>query len=231
MSTPATTPAPIYLFADSQLFFWNDRGTLFMQSVRKQLGPESPAAAYVGASNGDSPEAHQIFVEAMQTAGIQDHRHIRSSLPPEDEAFLRRADLIVLSGGDVEAGWNVFSQTGMKDLILERRAAGALLIGVSAGAVQLGRHGLISRGEATAELIESFQLVPFIIGVHDENHDWDTLRRAVQLLEGTAQGIGIPAGGGLICHPDDTVEAIRRPLHEFTVRDGKPVSSMIFPPE
>jgi cyanophycinase len=196
-----TTFLPLYLLADSQLLFWSDKGVPFISSALQRLGIGEPAAAYIGASNGDSPEAYAIFVEAMKNAGIADFQMIRSHFPPEDRAFLEKAGIIVLAGGDVEAGWKVFNETGMKDLILKRYAEGALLIGVSAGAVQLGSYALIEKPGSATELINAFQLAPFIIGAHDEKRDWETLRHTIHLMEGTAYGIGIPSGGGLIFIP------------------------------
>ena len=75
--------------------------------------------------------------------GISGRRMIDSSFGPDDRAFLERAQLIVLAGGDVRLGWNTFEKTGMKDVILGRYAQGAVLVGISAGAVQLGRYGIV----------------------------------------------------------------------------------------
>ena len=38
-------------------------------------------------------------------------------------------------------GWTAFEETGLKDKLMERYYAGALLIGISAGAIQLGLKG------------------------------------------------------------------------------------------
>jgi len=222
---------PIYLFADSQLLFWNCNGALFLQSVRQHLSGPAPTAAYIGASNGDAPEAYAIFVEAMRGIGIQDFQMIHSAFPAEDEAFLRKADLIVLAGGDVELGWRTFTQTAMKERILERLSEGAVIIGVSAGAMQLGRYGLVEKSAASVELIDAFQQVPFIVSAHDESHNWEALQRTIELLEGSANGVGIPTGGGLIYHADQTLEAIRHPVYEFVVRDGKVKQSLIIQPQ
>ena len=44
-----------------------------------------------------------------------------------------------------------------------------------------------------------------------------------RLLQGAATGLGIPAGGGVIVHPDNTFEPLRRPAHEFRF-DGTQVT-------
>lgn len=75
---------------------------------------------------------------------------------------MQRAQLIVLAGGDVRLGWNTFENTGMKDVIVDRYAHGAVLVGVSAGAVQLGRYGIVgTSGSPVTELLELFKLIPW----------------------------------------------------------------------
>jgi hypothetical protein len=98
---------------------------------------------------------------------------IDSSFGPDDRAFLERAQLIVLAGGDVRLGWNTFEKTGMKDVILGRHAQGAVLVGISAGAVQLGRYGIVETPESPAtELLDVFKLVPVVIDTHAERAEW-----------------------------------------------------------
>ncbi|HZC03521.1 MAG TPA: hypothetical protein VE844_19865, partial [Gammaproteobacteria bacterium] len=86
------------------------------------------------------------------------------------------------------------------------------------GAVQLGLFGLVEVEESFNKLIDNFKLVPFIISVHDERQEWKSLRETIQLLNGTAGGIGIPTGGGLVYYPDQSIEAIRYPFSEYTER-------------
>jgi hypothetical protein len=78
---------PIYLLADSQLLFWKQHGSVFLESVRSEIVKESPKAAYVGASNDDQPEFYQIFEAGMEGIGIRDCRMIRASFPDDDAAF------------------------------------------------------------------------------------------------------------------------------------------------
>ena len=156
----ASSLQPILLFADSQLLFWRDGEQHLLERfvTRGQL-----KAAYIGASNGDDPAFYSIFVSAMEGAGVADCRMIRSAISEADMAFLNDADIILLAGGDVEVGWRVFLNNGLSDHIVRRYFEGALLIGISAGAVQLGLCGLAADGS----LIETFKLVPYIIGAHE----------------------------------------------------------------
>ena len=196
---------PIFLFADSQLLFWRDGGQLFIERIvtRGQL-----KAAYIGASNVDNPDFYAIFVSAMEGAGVFDCRMIPSVISEADMAFLNDADIILLVGGDVEAGWRVFLNNGLSEHIVRRYSEGALLIGISAGAVQLGLGGLAADGS----LIETFKLVPYIIGAHEESDNWKTTMALLRLAGPGKTAIGLPFGGGAIYHPDQTVEALRKPL-------------------
>ena len=186
------------------------------------------SAAYIGASNGDRPEFYGIFEAAVDAIGITDRRMIDSSFGPDDRAFLQRAQLIVLAGGDVRLGWTTFKKTGMNDVILSRHAQGAVLVGISAGAVQLGRYGIVEKPKSPAtELLDVFKLVPAVIDTHDEGAEWPRLSRTIHLLEGAASGLGIPSGGGVIVHADTTIEALRRPAHEFRFEGTRVMHSLL----
>jgi cyanophycinase len=220
---------PIYLFADSQLLFWRNQDGLFLDSIRELIDGSAPKAAYLGASNGDDPAFYSIFEAAMEGIGIDNCRMILSSLPADDQSFIDDSDVILLAGGDVERGWNVFNETGLKDVIIRKYYQGAVLIGISAGAVQLGMFGLSELEGSANRLIDTFKLIPFIIGTHEEKEEWISLKWAIQLLNGSVKGIGIPAGGGLVYHPDHSIEAIRYPSHELTMRDGELNCSFLIP--
>ena len=79
----------------------------------------------------------------MESIGIHDCRMILSSFPSIDESFVNEADIILLAGGDIERGWEVFTQVGLAELIIKRYREGTILMGVSAGAVQLGLYGVV----------------------------------------------------------------------------------------
>jgi cyanophycinase-like exopeptidase len=225
----APQPAPLYLLADSQLLFWKRRGRLLLDAALDGWTRNKPlSAAYIGASNGDRPEFYEIFEAAMDAVGITDRRMIDSSFGRADRAFLQGAQLILLAGGEVRLGWNTFVKTGMKDVILDRYAKGAVLVGVSAGAVHLGRCGIDGTPESPrTELFDTFNLAPMVIDAHDEGAEWARLSRAIQSLRGTATGLGIPAGGGVIVRPDATVEPLRRPAHQFVFEDTGVTHSLL----
>lgn len=224
---------PIYLLADSQILFYSDNGEPFMQSVRRLIEKEEPKAAYIGASNKDNPEFFSIFEAAMNSVGIEDCRMIYSAYMDEDEAYLKDADLILLAGGDVGLGWEVLDSTGMRQEIIQRYYDGAVLMGVSAGAVQLGLKGWQSEDAEEGEAIDTFKLIPFLIDVHDEKNHWSRLKALAAAEDAYIKGIGIPSGAGLVYHPDHTIEPIRHALVELSFEEKKKevVQTLLLPPD
>jgi cyanophycinase-like exopeptidase len=207
---------PLYLLADSQLLFWHGPGEPFLARVVRQANlASSSVAAYVGASNGDAPEYFDLFQAAMTPVGVTNCRMIRSSFPAEDEAALTHASIILLAGGDVARGWDVFCATGMRNLIVQRYRAGATLIGISAGAMHLGLYGARTTSGDSRELFDTFQLCPFVVGAHDERQDWRELVDIVRQLAGRASGVGIRSGAGVIVDQDGRLETVRYPADEF----------------
>ena len=170
-------------------------------------------AAYIGASNGDDPDFYALFVAAMEAVGIFECAMIPSAISEADLAFLNDADVILLAGGDVETGWRAFLSNGLNKHIVRRYFEGATLIGISAGAVQLGLGGLAGDGS----LIETFKLVPFIIGAHEESDNWKTTKELLRLSPVDTCAIGLPTGGGAIYHADHTVEPLRHPIVKLSL--------------
>jgi cyanophycinase len=223
--------APVYLLADSQLLFSRPGGRPLLASAREAIGSPEVRAAYVGAANGDQPEYFSIFEGAMEIISVWERRMIRSAYSAEDRAYLRSADIIILAGGDVGAGLRVLRETGMDDDIDERRREGAVLVGVSAGAVHLGAMGWLGDEPAEGELVGTLGIVPFSVDAHDEANGWRRLRQLVaRSLPGTF-GIGVPTGGGIIHHPDGTVEPVGRSAVELRLEDDHVVESILYPPD
>jgi cyanophycinase len=226
MSSPL--PKPIYALADSSLLFWDHSdGSLFLNRVFAAAGVDRPTVAYVGASNGDNMSVyHDIFLAAMDRVKAGECRLIFSSPGAEDGSFLEHADVILLAGGSVEVGWRTFERNGIKPLIERRYHEGATLIGVSAGAVQLGRGGLTDDGST---LVPTLGLLPFYVSAHEEREDWKSLRRILQFAEQPAQGIGIMSGGGLI-FSEGQVTPLRKPVCEFIANGADIRKEMVYPP-
>jgi hypothetical protein len=223
-----TAIKPIFLLADSQLLFWRDEeGRRFLDRARALIDADELGrplrAAYLGASNGDAPEFYELFLASMAEIGVHDCRHVPARPTPEDLAFLAEADLILLAGGDVWLGWTAFEETGVKDKLAERYYAGALLVGISAGAIQLGLKGWDEDGP-----FDTLRLVPFVVDTHGEP-DWPDLHRVLPRAGEHARGFGIPSGGGALYHPDHSVEPVRHPLTEVEITESGLRQALLVP--
>jgi len=205
---------PIYLMADSQLLFWKEHDIPFLQELSAQL--DFPLkASYIGASNGNIPEYYDIFTAAMETIGIEDCHFIKDFSEKNIE-HLNSSSLILLSGGDTTVGWELFKQHQLQDILARQYLNGCVIVGISAGAVQLGLKGWQIKNNRI-DSYPTFQLVPYVISVH-ESGDWPQLNKVVNGDENQRPGIGIPSGGGAIIYPDFTVQPVRNPLIEISTQ-------------
>ncbi|HEU4562260.1 MAG TPA: Type 1 glutamine amidotransferase-like domain-containing protein, partial [Longimicrobium sp.] len=223
--------APVYLLGDSQLLFARRGERPLLAPAVDALASPEPRAVYVGAANFDQPEYYAIFEGAMDLIGVRERRMILSDYAAEDRAYLRSADIIVLAGGDVGVGLRVLRQTGMDDDIDERRREGVVLVGVSAGAVHLGAMGWLGDDTAEGELVGTLGIVPFAVDAHDEANGWRRLRQLVARSPLGSVGIGVPFGGGVIHHPDGTVEPLGRGAVELRLDDDRVIQSILYPPD
>ncbi|MGE5344040.1 MAG: Type 1 glutamine amidotransferase-like domain-containing protein [Candidatus Omnitrophota bacterium] len=228
------TIKPIYLLADSQLLFWHSKDGLFLNRIKKAIeeDPERPEgelkAAYIGASNGDKSEFFDIFVAAMRQIDVNLCRHIHEKPTTHDYTFLRTADIVLLAGGSIVKGWNIIKKTELQQKVVDCYHNGAILIGISAGAVQLGLRGWRQTKKIPKDIFPTFQIVPAVVDVHDEA-DWEFLRSVVVYTGETNRGYGIPAGGGAVYHPDYSFEAIRHHMVEYFFVNGEVQRSLVFP--
>lgn len=220
---------PIFLLADSQLLFLkNERQEYYLQSVISDLATTNPLCAYIGASNNDESAFYELFAAAMQNLGLTNCRHIHSDFNEDDRDFLEKAQLILLAGGDTELGLEIFRERGMDEVLQRKYQEGCYLIGVSAGAIQLGWQSFKVIGQEI-ESTEALKYVPFIVLVHHDKDQTVTVEKLLQSSDTIKRAYDIPFGGGLIFHPDSTIEAIRKPINEFVLKEDILLQTLIFP--
>lgn len=219
---------PVALLADSQLLFWEGPGGGHFVERLRPLAGDAPRAAYVGASNGDQPEYFELFAAALDRLDAV-CRLVPAQPSTADRAFFDDADLIFLAGGDPVVGWRALTGNGLAERLRPRWDEGALLMGLSAGAMQLGLRCWSRASEGGSdEIEEAAGLLPFLIDAHDDP-EWLGLRRHLPALGSTVGGLGIPAGGGALVHPDMTVEPVRKPLAELFVHGEEVRQSLLMP--
>jgi cyanophycinase len=214
----ALIPKPIFLLSDSLLLFAASGSREFASRILDALDvpPQRARAAYLGASNGDAPEYFDMFREAMKLLGIEDCLHIPEAPSPQAYDFLQTANLILLAGGDVEKGWHAFERANLVDRLRSRSRQGAVMVGVSAGAIQLGTCTRVGSNDTLGLL----SLVPYAVGVREEP-DWPSLASLVGQRQGEVIGLGIPSGAGVVVHVDLSIEPVRKPITEVSFRNGE----------
>lgn len=219
---------PMYLLADSQLLFAKDEiGEYFLNPITDYLNKLSKAV-YIGASNGDEPAFYDLFVAAMENIKIKNCSMIHSAFDEEDKKKLEAADLILLAGGDVKKGLQVLENTGMKDIILEKYYNGATIIGVSAGAIQLGWQSLLVDG-IQEEIIDTLRIAPFLVDTGSNFSEWKNLKLLINDSKSMKRGIGIPAESGIVYHVDQTVEILNKPVDEFVMNENGMQETVLIP--
>lgn len=217
---------PIFLLADSQPLFKIYQGQYLLTEVLKSFSHDDLHAAYIGASNDDNPAYYEIFTSAIQPYGIKESRMIRRTFTAQDQDFLKNAQIILLAGGDVRKGWLWMEENGAAEIIRERYVKGGILIGVSAGAIQLGICGYMAGPNGDVETYDTLKLVPFIIDVHQDKSDWRKLKKA--LGNSNSQAFGLPFGSALAYHSEHRMQPFG-PVDEFYVRNGNICHNLLLP--
>jgi len=205
------------LLADSTPLFsrktqLTDAVTAAVGARTKSLGGITPRACYVGVSNGDMKEFYDVFVEAMKKFGISDVAHIRLPLTDSQLEFMSSCSLVVLAGGDPVSGLKRMRGDERFVGTLQRlRDTGAVIMGVSAGAMQLATYLLPEDPRASA-VIKGFEFIPgaCVLAAHDEARDWKILR-AVAAAQPAVRALALPRGCVIVVPPEGPMRALEKP--------------------
>ena len=222
-----TSTKPVYLLAGGE---WRRPRALvpLLKAVLAAAGKPRPRVAYVGAASGDS----KAFLTAMRKllvaagAGKVVLAKLASEAADRDEAadVLRSADVVFVSGGDVDEGMRWLDRHDMVPCLREVHAAGAVMFGISAGSIMLGTQWVRWRDpddDDTAELFDCIGIAPVLCDTHAEDDGWVELEAAVKLEGRKGVGYGIPSGGALVVGPDGELSALAKPVVCLRARGGK----------
>lgn len=225
---------PVYLLAGG-------RGSNDMAPVLDQIfddiGKQSPAIAYVGAANGDSPDFFERMAGMLRSGRRCSIAHADLASEGADVRratdIIESADAIFMSGGDVEAGMEVLEARVASSLFARLQEQGSLFFGISAGSIMLARQWVRWRDpddDATAELFPCLGLAPVICDTHGEGDRWQELKSAVELTPEGTIGYGITSGACLKVHPDGRLQAASGIIATYvrrnnTVKSGGHVGS------
>jgi peptidase E len=199
-----------------------------IQAVFRESGIKSPSVAYIGAASGDDRSFFNFIAAAFKEAGAGTVKHAITSRGGADihkaRTILESADILFISGGDVEAGMDVLKEKGITDFLTDLYNEGVPFFGLSAGSIMLAAEWVRwpdPDNEASAELFPCLGFAPVICDTHDEDAGWDELQAALALEKAGTYGYGIATGTGIKVFPDGRVEALGGPVYRYVGQGGK----------
>ena len=164
-------------------------------------GLVKPKVAYIGTANGDSQPFYLMMKASMLASGASSVTKVRLATDKADvekaKGTLSAADLIFLSGGEVEDGMAWLQKHGLVGFLRDLHKAGKRFVGVSAGTIMIGSHWVhwdVEGDDDTSSLFECLGISPLLFDVHGESEDWVELKAALKLLGDGALGYALPSG-------------------------------------
>jgi peptidase E len=200
-----------------------------LETVFRGFGIEDPVVAYTGTASGDDKDFFKWISSSFVDAGAGKVIH---AVIAKDNADLKKAqqildtaDIIFVSGGDVEAGMEILQQKNMLGFFNGLYKQGKPFFGISAGAIMLAEKWVRwpdPDDDNSAELFPCLNYAHIICDTHDEQGGWEELQAALMLEKKGVKGYGLASGSGVKVMPDGTVEAIGGTIYQF-VRQAKGV--------
>ena len=228
-------PVSIYLLAGGRGSLHTDRDPLLTR-VLVSCGVPHPSIAYVGAASGDSQPFFSMISRYLRRCGAG-----RVTLAPlagkrgkleKARAILESADMVFISGGDVEEGMEVLEERQILPFLRDLFERGKPFFGTSAGSIMLGWQWVRWEDpddDATASLFPCMGFAPIVCDTHGEAEEWEELHTLLRLTPEGTFGYGIPTGAGLCVYPDGTLEALGAPMHRYANSGGAVVRSADLP--
>ena len=190
---------PAYLLAGGRP---SNTADMVRMISRAYSAVENPLVAYIGTANGDSLVFYKMMQALLMRAGARKVTFARLAKEKvnvdEVKSILSSADIIFLSGGEVEDGINWLRKHRLVEFLKELYSGGKQFIGVSAGSIMMGSHWVRWENpddDATAELFDCLGIIPAVFDTHAEAEDWIELKTVLRLQGNGARGYGIPTGG------------------------------------
>jgi peptidase E len=190
------------------------------------IGLERPVVAYIGAASNDS-RVFFLWIAAMLKKAGAGSVHLaalasRRADPAKARSLLERADVIFVSGGDVEIGMRVLERAGLAGRLAALHQDGKPFIGLSAGSIMLARSWVRwadAADDSTARVFPCLGLAPLLCDTHAELEEWEELRVLLKLT-GAAVGYGIPSGSALRVTANGSLAALGKPVQRLASSEG-----------
>jgi cyanophycinase-like exopeptidase len=190
--------------------------------VVQGTGLTRPSVAYVGAASGDNRAFFLIVSRMMRAAGAGTVTIAplcgRRADPAAAKEILRAADMVFISGGDVEEGMKVLKADGMLPFLRRLASSGKPFFGISAGSIMLARSWVRwsdPKDDESAELFPCMGFASVLCDTHGEGDGWTELKVLLSLAPVGSTGYGIVSGSGLLVHDDGKVAATGGEVHVY----------------
>jgi cyanophycinase-like exopeptidase len=184
-----------------------------------------PSVAYVGAASGDNAVFRVWVSRLFKKAGAGEVTLAplcgKRADPRKARAVLEAADIVFVSGGDVEEGMRVLGETEMIEPLRLLCRQGKPFFGISAGSIMLARQWVRwsdPQDDASAQLFPCLDIAPVFCDTHGEGDGWEELKALVRLAPPRTVGHGIVSGSALVVVAGGKVSALGGEVHRFTRR-------------
>jgi len=215
---------PVFLLAGGR-----QRGTRkpdpLLQAVFREYGIPSPTIAYSGTASGDDRSFFNFIAASFVDAGADKVTHAVIAPDGADmkkaRSILKSADIVFVSGGDVEAGIDVLQEKDMLGFLTDLYRQGKPFFGISAGAIMLAKRWVRWRDpddDNSAELFPCLDFAPIICDTHDEQGGWEELQAALMLEKEGVKGYGLASGSAIKVFPDGRVEGLGGTVYQYLRR-------------
>jgi peptidase E len=218
---------PVYLFAGGRSGNRKKQNVL-LQMMYQGFGIASPTVAYSGTASGDDKSFFRFIAGELTQAGADKVTH--AVIAPEGadlkkaQKILESADIVFVSGGDVEAGMDVLQEKNMIGFFDELYRQGKPFFGISAGAIMLAARWVRWRDpddDDSAELFPCLGFAPIICDTHDEQAGWEELQAVLKLEKEGGRGYGLASGSAVKVSADGRVEALGGTVYQYIHRGDK----------
>ena len=214
-------PAAVYLLAGGPHSRRTQRDPLLTRAIAAG-GVIEPSIAYIGAASGDDKSFFKMLSNYMRNCGAGDvmlaplaGRRLKLD---KTRSILESADMIFVSGGDVEEGMEVLGERKIMPFLHEQYESGKPFFGLSAGSIMLAREWIVwddPNDDSTSSTFPCMAFAPVLCDTHSEDEGWEELRALLLLTPEGTSGYGIPTGAGLCVGPDGALEALGLPVNCF----------------
>ncbi len=219
-------PRPVYLLAGGR---GSDNQVVF-KTIFNEISKSDPLIAYVGAANNDDKWFYRFMVKEIIKTVRCTVKHALISSPRADinkaQEIMQTADVIFMSGGDVEAGMRILESKNIINFFQDLHQKGKVFFGVSAGSIMLCKEWIRWSNpddDSTSGLFPCLNIAPVICDTHAEEDEWEELRTALQLKTEGSVGYGISSGACLKVWPDGLIDAIGGDVARYIRRGHKVV--------